>query len=1492
MKKFYMFLSLVCLTTTAFPQCWKFVSPGSAHTVAINNDGTLWAWGFNASGQLGDGTGVEKDIPVQISTQNIWKTVSAGGSHTLAIQNDGTLWAWGDNLWGQVGDGTFGNVRQIPIKIGTATNWAAVSAGQSFSMAIKTDGTLWAWGDNFYGQLGNGEVAAYAPKQVGTATDWKLVSTGGQHTVALRNDNTIWSWGLNLDGQLGDGTLTNRPAPVKIGVANDWKSIDAGYNHTLALAITGGLWGWGNNDDGQLGNGSFVARNIPTQIGGSVWKSIAAGENNTLGLRTDGTIWAWGYIIGGVVFGEEVSRNTPMQLLTNNKIESISLGDDHAFAFGVNGSLWTWGKGTWGKLGDDSWIDKNHPQILFTAPPTGPLSQLFCKSNALLSELSVSGTNVLWYNATTGGSPLASTTPLADGGHYYATQTRTGCESQTRLEVIVSFRPTPAGPTGNNSFTFCDGEKLVAVATSGNDIKWYSASTGGAPIPPESITLVDDVHYYASQTLDGCESTQRLDVVAIQNLTPVPTTLESTQTFCQPSSLAELVVNGTSVRWYADETGGPSIPVTTPLVSGTAYFATSTVGSLESCTRLKVTGNITNAKAPTGEGRQAFCNGGQVALLKATGTGIQWYDVPTGGVALTLSEPLADGLYYASQTIGLCESPDRLRVQVVINLLNTPTPTGVATQIVCDQTAIRDLAAIGQNIKWYFTDTGGAPILDAHEALETSYFATQTIDACESQGRLQVTVVTNKVKFPDLPTATPLRARMVSGGYQFSVAIMEDGTLWSWGDNTEGTLGDGTRVTNLTPTMINAETDWTFIDAGNAHVLALKSNGTLWAWGSNEAGQLGDGTETDRLVPTQIGTDTDWRTVAAGGSHTLALKTDGTLWSCGWNYAGQTGIVTDRGWPLIGLHQVGTAIDWESVSAGGMQSLALKNDNSLWVWGKIGVGTHDGSTVQVKIASSKPWRSMVAGQFHVLGIQTDGSLWAWGNNEYSQLGDGTDFSGQTEPTRVGNGLDWAQVSGGAAHTIALKTDGSLWGWGQNGKSQVGVPMPPSQFKSPNRIGSDADWKYVNAGYEHNFAIRNDGAIWAWGSNRSGQLGDGTRLNGVEPAPLHTIDLYTCGNSTLGDVNTGGDQVIWYDAARGGNALNPSTAVVSGNYYYVAQTIGQTESCYRKAVRINSSETAPIGEAFQTRCLGSTLSDLIVGGNNIKWYDAPTGGNELTTSTILNDGGRYYASQQSGTCVSAQRLRVTVTVKSTETPNAPLSQTFCAGATIANFVANGIGLKWYATVTGGSALALNTPLQNNQQYFVSQTVGSCESPRVKVNATINAIPAAPTGERLQALKKNETLADLVVTGQSITWYPSSTDAINRSNVLSPSKIVVDNQTYFATQTLFGCESTEVLSITIAMITSLEPSQVQFSYYPNPVNNYLELKMAADIGSVSVRNTLGQVLFAHQFESEKAMIDFTGVPSGVYFFTNWRRIEQCSGESFERISWGRFPPIFLT
>lgn len=358
--------------------------------------------------------------------------------------------------------------------------------------------------------------------------------------------------------------------------------------------------------------------------------------------------------------------------------------------------------------------------------------------------------------------------------------------------------------------------------------------------------------------------------------------------------------------------------------------------------------------------------------------------------------------------------------------------------------------------------------------------------------------------------------KAVAAGHYHTLAVRNDGELLAWGWNRNGQLGDATRVDKLQPTRISAGTQWKSVAAGEFHSLAIKSDGTLWAWGLNIDGQLGLGVgdTTLRTVPVQVNADTDWHAVAAGKNHSLALKGDPTkeltLWAWGRNASGQLGIAagdtTNRYVPT----PVGVAKDWRLIAAGDDHSLAIKNGDELWSWGLNADGQlGDGTTVSKQIptqvdttnlpnAQNKQWVKVAGGAAHTLAVRNDGSLYVWGSNANAQLGNG--LPGPVlSPVRLGADNNWQFVAAGAAHSVAKRSNGTLWLWGGNASGELGNGATTTVQTAPAQLGTGRDWANPVASLNSTFVLANNDLLWGWGRNTEGQQGNGTVLNVLSPA---------------------------------------------------------------------------------------------------------------------------------------------------------------------------------------------------------------------------------------------------------------------------------------------------------------------------------------------------------------------------------------------------------
>ena len=379
---------LLSLANLSGAQCFKKISTLFESNIALDVDGTIWEWGNNNAAQLGLGTYnyEHKNTPFQLGTANDWKDVISSFRSTMAQKNDGSIWAWGHGPTGQFANVPTDNLGYIyvPTLIGVPP-YNRVFNTYVNSYGIKSDGSIWAWGNNADGQVGNGGVdinGISVPTQIGTDNNWHSVVGGVYYIIALKNNGTLWAWGAN-GGLFGNGTTQDSHTPTQIGTDNDWKEISTNINHTLALKTNGTLWGWGYNEFGQIGDGTTVNRLVPVQIGSeNNWRQAEASQENSFAIKNDGSLWAWGKNTGGLLAdGTSQMRISPIRIGTSNDWKDIQCGVGHCVARKQDNSVWTWGYNLYGQLGNGNFTDNFTPTMII-----GPCSLLSTENNILLSQ--------------------------------------------------------------------------------------------------------------------------------------------------------------------------------------------------------------------------------------------------------------------------------------------------------------------------------------------------------------------------------------------------------------------------------------------------------------------------------------------------------------------------------------------------------------------------------------------------------------------------------------------------------------------------------------------------------------------------------------------------------------------------------------------------------------------------------------------------------------------------------------------------------------------------------------------------------------------------------------------------------------------------------------------------------------------------------------------------------------------------------------------------
>jgi alpha-tubulin suppressor-like RCC1 family protein len=316
----------------------------------------LYVWGANDVGVLGLGDTVNRSLPTQLGTVGAvnWSSIS-GYYSAVAVKTDGTLWSWGNNDSGALGLGNLTNYSS-PKQIGTLNTWYTVAGGRYNAFAIKTDGTLWAWGLNNQGQLGLGNRTNYSsPKQVGALTTWLKVSAGQYHTGAIKTDGTLWMWGEGGSGRLGLSNTTDYSSPKQVGSLTNWLHLSCGTYNTTTIKTDGTMWSWGSNVSyGELGLNNRTSYSSPKQIGAlTTWAHVSNAGQSVVAIKTDGTMWSWGLNNHGQLGqGNLTHYSSPKQVgaLTTWTTQAIG-GSVFSRAIKTDGTLWSWGLNSSGYLG-------------------------------------------------------------------------------------------------------------------------------------------------------------------------------------------------------------------------------------------------------------------------------------------------------------------------------------------------------------------------------------------------------------------------------------------------------------------------------------------------------------------------------------------------------------------------------------------------------------------------------------------------------------------------------------------------------------------------------------------------------------------------------------------------------------------------------------------------------------------------------------------------------------------------------------------------------------------------------------------------------------------------------------------------------------------------------------------------------------------------------------------------------------------------------------
>ncbi len=1079
--------------------------------------------------------------------------------------------------------------------------------------------------------------------------------------------------------------------------------------------------------------------------------------------------------------------------------------------------------------------------------PIAAATQSFCaSSNPTLNSIDIQGNGIQWYTAKNGGVALPHTESLEDDTTYYASQTIGTCTSETRTAVKIQLEnPTlnVAGLLSTFEYGTNTQSKIAEIdSLTGNyPLTWFLNQTGGNSVATPDVAMLDvGLHtYWVSGTVNGCESERiriRLNITkALLTVTADPNQskvcgdadplLTYTVLGLKNNEQASDILTGSLRRYAGENVGMYSIRIGT-LSAGINYDIAFVEADFE----------ITTATLPVTADPQAFCiaENATVGDLVATGADIKWYDDTTGGIALDLTAVLTSKSYFVSQTISNCESA---RTEVIVTITPNPNAPMATPQIFCisENKTIADLVATGTNLKWYDVATGGTALDSTTVLTSGTYYASQTLNGCESVIRAPAIVtISNIVVTPDQTdvlchgASTGKASVIVSGGvipYRYS---WDNGIISTTNEATD--LSAGTYTVTVTdangctttetftikePTALSitpSQTDVLCHGASTGKASVVVSGGIApyrYSWDNditsttNEATDLSAGTYKVTVADANGCTITETFTVTEPTA--LSITPNQTDVLCHGSSTGKASVVVSGGViPYRYSWDNGTTTSSIDNLKSGVYTVTITDANGCSQTQKI--------TITEPALVSAPSSSQPAQNFC--------------KDENKAL---------VNLNITGTNIQWYDSAiGGTALSLNTLLTSKIYYASQT----------VNGCESPSR-------KAIT-------------------------------VNIYDALPLTSNSVTVCYNSLIQEVSIDGrpsEELKWYMNSSDTRALNPTQLLASGTYYVSTFVHNLCESP-RRAVQVTVLAAVPLpGTSQQVVCGSGTVADLTaqsISGAVLKWYSTAQSTTPLApTTNLLN--GTYYVEQEVNGCRSGRKA-VAVRVVSLPAPSMT-NFVLCEGATVDNLqmAPTSVNYVWFTDATTSIMLPRHHTLTTGYYYVAYESLG-CISKRTRVHVKINTRPAAPTGAVRQHFTTKSMVSNIKVNESNVVWYASYEDAVSGTSPFSNQHPLEDQTTYYGVLiSKEGCTSYP-LAVQVTVTLGLNDFDLaSLKYYPNPVTSELTVTYKDVIEQLDVYDLTGKWVKTQTYTSSLVKMNLYDLALGTYMV----RIKTNEGEQFIKI-----------